>query len=88
MQILRPGGANDTEKWTQFTAGRYAKRARRSSAGLLFFIKTKLNQLNQLLIFLGGFLLSVLPIRRTILTRMQGRPLLFHPLAVKTRRAK
>ena len=52
-----------------------------------YSLKKKLNQLNQLLILLG-FLLSVLPIRHTILTRMQGRRQLFHPLAVKTRRAK
>lgn len=33
MQIVRPSGADDTEKWTQFAAGRNAERARRSPAG-------------------------------------------------------
>jgi hypothetical protein len=57
--------------------------SRRSSAGYsskCYFIK---NQFPHVV----GFLLSVLPIRHTILTRMQGgRRQIFHPLAVKTRR--
>ena len=52
MQVLRPGGANDSEKWTQFTAGRYAKRARRSPAGLLF-IKKKIKSIKSIAHFVG-----------------------------------
>ena len=84
MQILCPGGADDSEKWAQPPAGRDAQRARCPAAGTAHartHLSTYLQTLSIKRSMTDRSFLSVLQIRPIIRTPMPGLQLFQVPPA-------